>query len=196
MHTYSTDSEEKSRILLAIAAVAFGLAWIIAILLGETRMPFWLDVPATGSLYGILYRIFQRWGWRQKFIRRYRIVNLPNLRGEWRGIVRSSFDKYSEKTVTVQIAQSWTHMSVTLTSEASESYSTAGSIETGNEVVVSYQYQNIPRAHANDTMHAHRGTATLKLSPDGKTLSGEYYSGRDRVNFGTIELKRVEAVIT
>jgi hypothetical protein len=196
MHTYSTDSEERARILLGIAAIAFGLAWLIAALLGGTHIPFWLDVPATGTLYGVLYKLFQRWGWRQRFIRAYHIVSVPDLRGEWRGVVRSSFDKYSEKTVVVQIAQNWTHMSITLASEASESRSTTGSIETGNEVIVSYQYQNTPKAHAKDTMHAHRGTATLKLSPDEMTLSGEYYSGRDRANFGAIELKRPEPVIT
>jgi hypothetical protein len=40
-------------------------------------------------------------------------------------------------------------------------------------------------------MHAHRGTAVLKLSDDGKELSGEYYSGRDRQNYGTLLIAKV-----
>lgn len=191
MHPYSTNSEERARILLVIAAVAFCLAWLVATLIGTTHVPFWLDVPATGTLYGVLYKIFEGWGWRQKLVQRVGVVSVPDLRGEWRGSVSSSFDKSAEThSIAVHIAQNWTHLSVTLASANSESYSIVGSIDTGSEVVLSYQYQNIPKPHAKGTMHAHRGTAILKLSVDKRSLSGEYYSGRDRRNYGALELTK------
>jgi hypothetical protein len=40
-------------------------------------------------------------------------------------------------------------------------------------------------------MHIHRGTAHLRVGPDGKTLEGNYYAGRDRMNLGTIRLRWV-----
>jgi len=191
MHPYSTNSEERARILLIIAVAAFGLAWVIAALIGTARVPFWLDVPATGTLYGILYKVFEHWGWKLDLLHRLNAVSVPNFSGNWRGSISSSFDRVDKHAVEAHISQSWTHLSVTLSSEYSESHSIVGSVDTGSEVVLSYQYENTPRPHAKVTMHAHRGTAVLKLSSDGNQLHGEYYSGRDRQNYGEIELTRV-----
>ena len=43
-------------------------------------------------------------------------------------------------------------------------------------------------ADAQGTMHTHRGTAMLELK--GSVLEGDYYTGRDRREIGTIELRR------
>jgi hypothetical protein len=191
MHPYSTSSEERARVLLVIAGAAFGLAWVVATLIGMAHVPFWLDVPATGTLYGILYKVFERWGWKRELFHRLNIVSVPNLAGDWQGSVSSSFDKYAEThPVTIHIAQNWTHISIALSSEKSDSHSIVASIDTGTEAILSYQYQNTPKPHARGTMHAHRGTAVLKLASDGKRLSGEYYSGRDRQNYGALELTK------
>ncbi len=40
-------------------------------------------------------------------------------------------------------------------------------------------------------MDAHRGTTVLTIDQTCRKLEGEYYSGRDRQNIGTIHLKRV-----
>jgi hypothetical protein len=39
-------------------------------------------------------------------------------------------------------------------------------------------------------MHIHHGTTLLELNSKVNTLNGEYYSGRDRQNIGSLELKR------
>jgi hypothetical protein len=52
-----------------------------------------------------------------------------------------------------------------------------------------YEYTNDPSAKSVDTMHAHRGLAFLKLSIDGKILEGDYYTGRDRGNHGSMYLR-------
>lgn len=191
LHPYSTNSEERARILLGIAALAFALAWVIAALIGTAHVPFWLDVPATGSLYGILYKIFERWGWKLSAFHKLNLVSVPNLAGVWRGSISSSFDSTDSHSVEVKITQNWTHFCVELSSQNSDSHSIVGSIDTSVGAVLSYQYENTPKAHAKVTMHAHRGTAVLKLSADGKCLSGEYYSGRDRRNYGSLEFTRV-----
>ena len=56
------------------------------------------------------------------------------------------------------------------------------------ETLLTYQYENEPNSNALVTMHAHEGTATLELGRDPKTLKGNYYSGRDRANRGTLVL--------
>jgi len=54
-----------------------------------------------------------------------------------------------------------------------------------------YEYANDPRPDATVTMHAHRGLAFLRLSVDGKQMQGDYYTGRDRANYGSMQLRRL-----
>jgi predicted pore-forming effector associated with SMODS systems len=51
-----------------------------------------------------------------------------------------------------------------------------------------YDYVSKPGAYTVPLMQMHHGTGHLSLSSDGKTLTGEYYVGRDRVTYGTLEL--------
>ncbi len=65
---------------------------------------------------------------------------------------------------------------------------TAGS----SAMVMSYEYLNEPKPAAKETMHAHRGTARLVL--EGESLEGEYYTGRDRQNYGSLSLRRLRGM--
>jgi len=55
-------------------------------------------------------------------------------------------------------------------------------------ITLSYEYKNEPKHNAPCTMHAHRGTAVLRLKR-GYSMDGEYYTGRDRLNFGVLNLE-------
>ena len=61
-------------------------------------------------------------------------------------------------------------------------------VVTEDECIVIYDYLNEPNQDAVDTMHIHRGTGRLLLIDD--RLEGDYYTGRDRRNTGTIRLQR------
>jgi SMODS-associating 2TM, beta-strand rich effector domain len=196
MHPYSTDSEERAQIPLYIAGLGILLAWLLFQLvthcLASTRLPFWVEIPGTGAMYAALYTLFQHHCWKWKVFHRFCIVRIPDLEGEWKGSVSSSFDKNAATHhVTVTIRQNWTHIFITLSSSVSDSKSLVAALETRSGVVLSYQYLNMPKPHAGETLHAHRGTAVLTLSGDGTQLSGEYYSSRDRQNYGALELKKV-----
>jgi len=113
------------------------------------------------------------------------------LAGRWEGYVVTSFDEATGKhPVTATIVQDWTHMQIRVTSAYSRSHSIVGTILTSDETVIDYEYKNEPLPGAVETMHAHRGTSSLVLSSDGKELSGDYYSGRDRQNFGSLHLEK------
>ncbi|MFI5420137.1 MAG: hypothetical protein ACHQ1H_04145 [Nitrososphaerales archaeon] len=176
---------------LYFAAIAFALAWLIASLARHTQLPFYLEVPGVVGLYSLLYEIFRRRLWRLRLLRHLGIVNVPDLRGVWRGSATSSIDGLAEPfPVTIWISQNWTHILIKLRTEQSESRSVVGAIFVADDVTLSYLFENVPKAQATDSMHAHRGTAVVKLSPDERTLEGEYYSGRDRGNFGFLELRK------
>jgi len=196
MHPYSIDSEERAQIPFYLTGIAVLLAWLVFLLvthcLGNIRLPFWLEIPGTGAMYAAVYTLFKHYGWRWKWVHRLSIVKVPDLQGEWRGSLSSSFDKNAATHhVDVKIAQNWTHISIKLSSSFSDSDSLVAAITTGSEVVLSYQYLNTPKPHAKQTLHIHRGTAILKLSENGSQLSGEYYSSRDRQNYGALELNKV-----
>ena len=120
------------------------------------------------------------------------VVKVPDLEGEWHGHVTSSFDAAADQhPVTVRIRQNWTHMAIHLVADGSRSRSVVASIYVGtDETTLSYQYQNEPNVWATPTMHAHNGTASLRLAENESVLDGEYYSGRDRRNHGSIILRR------
>jgi hypothetical protein len=130
--------------------------------------------------------------WRTPWLHTIGIIKAPNLEGDWEGYVSSSFDKQAEKhNVKVRIRQNWTHMSIRLETHHSESRSVVASIYVADEVVLNYQYENVPGAQAKTTMHTHKGTAMLKWTEMPSRLRGDYYSGRDRENHGVLVLHDV-----
>lgn len=191
MHPYSTTSEERSRLPFAFAVIAIGLAWLLSLAVGKTHLPFWIEVPGTATLYGLLLGTFRSYGWKWQFLHAIGVVKIPDISGEWSGFVTTSFDSLAQHhSVRVRIRQNWTHLQVQLSAAQSESVSVVASVVVGEETALSYQYRNMPKPGAKETMHAHMGAAVLKLSDDQGELSGEYYSGRDRANQGLIVLTR------
>lgn len=192
MHPYSTNSEERSRVPFFVALIAILLAWLIAALLKQIQLPFWLEVPGAFGLYGLLLAAFRSHLWRCRVFRALGVVKVPDLGGEWRGHVTSSFDAAADQhPVAVRIRQNWTHMAIHLTAGGSRSYSVVASLYVAeDETVLGYQYINEPNVRATETMHAHNGTASLSVTDDNSRLAGDYYSGRDRNNYGHLALER------
>jgi len=190
LHGYSTDSGERKIVPLALAFVAIALAWLFSTSLAfmHLSLPWWVESPSTLGFYGVLYALFDRNVWRNRFVRKLGLVRVPNLNGRWRGYLLSSFDGHQERrNLMINIRQSWTQISVLLTMETSISCSCAAVIQVDDPdgLSLTYQYQNQPLANAMRTMHIHYGTAVLRLTNDDN-LSGDYYSGRDRRTFGRI----------
>lgn len=194
MHPYATDSRERERVFLGLAALAVGAAWLLSRILvaAEVSAPWWLDAPSTMGFYGIFFSCFDRVLWRHPALHRFGIVKVPVLEGLWKGELRTSFDEHAARhDVDVQIQQTWTRIGLGLRGKDSASQSVAATIltESPDGVVLNYQYRNEPLSHAIDSMQIHYGTAKLILE-NNVTLSGEYYSGRGRQNFGAIRLRK------
>jgi hypothetical protein len=191
MHPYSTNSEERFEVPLFLAVIAIALAWALTKLFSG-RLPFFVEVPGTITLYAILLAVFRHFVWKNSVLRYLKIIKVPNLEGKWVGYLTSSFDEGAQQTpVMVNITQNWTNILVKLTVPQSGSRSTVGSIFVSEaETILSYQYKNDPNFEALPTMHAHEGTATLEVGKDCTSLTGNYYSGRDRANHGRLVLTR------
>jgi hypothetical protein len=189
MHGYSTESNERRVVPFLLAVLAVGLAWSTARALAilHLHFPWWADAPSSLGYYGVLYGLFDKYLWRNSLARRLGLSKIPDLSGAWHGYLTTSFDSHSRRYhVLVQIFQSWTQISIFLTTITSISASRIAAIEaSGPEgVALIYEYQNQPLSNAARTMHMHYGTATLRIS--GSSFTGEYYAGRDRRTFGRI----------
>jgi hypothetical protein len=194
MHGYSTDSDERRIVPLFLAILAVAFAWISSELLALAHLsvPWWMEGPSSLAFYGALYALFDKRLWRYRFTRELGLVKTPNLNGRWRGYLTSSFDHHTKRhEVVVSIFQTWTQISVFLSTSASVSRSCVAVVQVSDPegVALVYQYQNEPLADAASTMHMHYGTAMLRMS-HRTDLTGAYYAGRDRGTFGQISCCR------
>lgn len=193
MHQYSIDTKERRYISLILVIISILLAWSFhkILIYYKLVLPWWLDAPSIVFFYGVLFTIFDKFCWKWKIFHKINFIKTPNLNGEWLGFIQSSFDEHSSKVeATLKIFQSWAKIKILLSTDQSSSYSESASIviNTPEGIFLNYQYINEPKANTQKTMHIHRGTARLLLKEN--TLTGEYYSGRDRENFGIINFKR------
>jgi hypothetical protein len=190
MRGYSTDTDERRSVPLLLAALAIVSAWLSYKGMAALHFspPWWLDAPSSLSFYGVYYTLFDKYLWRNRLVRKLGLSKVPDLSGRWRGFLVSSFDGHTKRhDVLLQIFQSWTQVSIYLTTITSMSRSSVAEIQVSDPEGISliYQYQNQPLSYAMKSMHMHQGTAVLRLS-DGNCLAGEYYAGRDRRTHGRL----------
>lgn len=198
MHPYAAELSERRPVFAILAGLSLLCAYALpqGLRALQIGVPWWIDAPSVMGFYAIFYRIFDTWLWNKAPIRRIGLVKLPNVDGSWEGYLTTSYDKHSQQhAATLDISQSWTQIQLTLRTSTSESCSQTASIVTESPArayLISYEYLNEPKAHAKAAMHSHRGTARLTLSSkQGKeVLSGGYYTGRGRQNYGSLDFER------
>jgi len=108
MHGYSTDSDERRIVPLFLAILAIAFAWTSSELLARAHLfvPRWMEGPSSLAFYGTLYTFFDKQLWKLHFMQRLGVVKTPNLNGNWRGYLTSSFDHHAKRhDVTVSIFQ-------------------------------------------------------------------------------------------
>lgn len=193
MHSYSIDTNERKNIflILAIVSIVFSLGFYTIIGHYQISLPWWVESPSVLFFYGLFFAIFDKWLWQ--YCKKLKFVKIPDLSGEWIGNLKSSFDDHSKEIkATLKIFQTWTRIKILLTTNQSSSQSETASIvinaPEGN--CLSYQYINEPKSNAVNTMSIHRGTVRLIFDEKKNILNGEYYSGRDRQNFGSLNFKK------
>lgn len=195
MHAYATDAKERETIplWLAAAAVALTLGLNSSLKFLKLEVPWWVDAPSVMGFYGLLHQWFDQYLWTQK-VGPLAFSSIPNLRGTWRGTIHSSYGGGTDvPDIILYVRQSWTGINVRLETENSGSFSIMAAVNTqeSSEPSLKYEYMNEPSALSAESMQTHRGTANLKLSPDGLSLDGDYFTGRGRQSLGTMDFKLV-----
>ena len=179
--------------VVALFAVSILFVWLLHIGMGTVGFapPWWVSVPSYAAFYSALYWLFDRYAWRLGLLSKLELNRMPDLNGAWIGTVTSSYaDGDPVQPFPVTIVQRWSKISITFDTEHSHSHSIAATLRLDDLPApeLHYLYVNEPKATAPDTMHAHRGTAKLRLKDS--VLEGDYYTGRDRREIGALMLTR------
>ena len=189
MHSYDRDGDE--RVILSITCISILLTWLMSMMLDRVNMNLhWLLAPpSVVAIYVVIYNVFDRYLWKLGLMNQIHLISLPDLSGDWKGIVVSSYgDLKTELPVELNIDQRWSKILITLRTQHSNSHSITATIKSHDtpNPELSYIYENRPNIHSAGSLHRHQGTAILILR--NLTLEGEYYTDRDRRQIGLIKL--------
>lgn len=147
---------------------------------------------SAGSIYLLLYSLFDSKMWKWRLISKY--INVPDLSGEWdcAGRGKNKEGDIVEWNAKVIIFQSWDRVHIYMKTSQSSSDSIAASImydgEIGYRLV--YNYQNSPRIDEAE-LNKHMGFAELTFDKNLATAEGEYFNGRGRNTFGIMKLRKL-----
>ena len=180
---------------VALAVLSVLLVWVLDVGLDFANIEpqWWVSVPSFAGFYSVLHWLFDNHVWRWRLWWNLGLLRVPDLNGEWVGIVNSSYGANgSTHPVSISIIQKWSKILVRFETEQSRSYSVSGTLKV-NDIInpeLSYLYMNQPKSFAPKSMEIHKGTSTLELKDN--VLEGEYYTGRGRRNFGSVRLTKAE----
>ncbi|AKM84430.1 TPA: hypothetical protein DCZ46_03705 [Candidatus Campbellbacteria bacterium] len=170
----------------------FLIIWAGVILVTRTysTLDLWMAVkliPQAISIYAIIGIIFTKWLWRWKFLQGW-LIKIPDLQGTWRGELKS--DWINPETgkgidpipMILVIRQTFSSIKCTLMTKESSSYSTTADINVASnseDLYLTYNYTNRPKATIRDRSAIHDGASILKIiNKPSKSLEGEYWTSR------------------
>lgn len=196
MHQYQTDEGTKNNFLLlaVLLAVLFAYLFSLTIQYFELQLPWWIETPSILGFFGTIYWIYDKYLWKTKLIQNIEWIKTPDISGNWKVEIRTSHDGFGNTVLgKAIIRQSAFRISIALDIETSTSNSILVALlrsEKVSEFELIYTYVNYPKADTLETMSIHLGTTHVAISDNRLEMDGEYYTGRDRGNFGRIVFSR------
>ena len=204
MNISSNNYKRFTLFALVLIGISTALAYLIFILFGEwfsaqpTYVQIVLSMPTVPTIYAAFFFLFNRYFWRCGIFKAVGIVVADDLNGTWKGVMKSSHDQLQQEiSAELVIEQTATSIKICGKFDQSRSISTHEHFGKGdmyNQTVLHYFFKNDPNYDAVPTMAMHEGSAILIYAKQEDVLSGHYYSGRGRNNYGTIRVKRVSGL--
>ncbi len=199
MHEYSIDVDH-SKIIFYLAVLSVGLSTVITKLLTFffntlPDMEFTISLTAI-SIFGLLYKLFDKFFWKWKWFRKIGIVQTPDLNGTWKGEFVSSFYNWKGKyPAELEIEQTWTEICISgkFNNSTSSSYTTAIKVRDGGGIKIFYSYRNDKKPEKSNASYSdHKGYTSLILNKEEQSFEGQYFNNpSNNKNHGTLHLKRI-----
>lgn len=154
-------------------------------------------ISTTISINIIFWMIFIKYLWKFKLFYPW-LVQMPNLAGNWKGTIKSNWNKGTTNLIPIEITieQTFLNIQMRIKTEESSSFSMGASFnidkDRGQQQLF-YTYLNTPKAGVRDRSEIHYGTALLEF--DGysvEKMEGEYWTSRETT--GEIYLEKVKNV--
>ncbi len=192
MHQYQTDDSTRNNLLIIAVLLAVALAYSFSAALDyfSIQLPWWFESPSILGFYGLIYLLYDKYLWKTKWIQKTDWIKTPNISGTWDAEIRTSHDGFSDcVSAIVIIRQTAFRISISMETDTSRSHSVQAALlktEKVSEYELTYNYINHPKADSVKTLNIHLGTAHLHISDNLQRMDGDYYTNRDRENFGRI----------
>ncbi len=202
MHLYSVDLSERKYVPKTFMVLSILTTYFLHSLLeGQPVIsalfpPYFISIPSAFGFYSLYMLLFEKHLWKHNLVRKSFFLKTPDLNGKWSGHLKTSYDDHSkEYPCSLEISQTWTHITICLKTDNSFSNSFAASINlfSSNNNLLVYEYRNEPKSGAPSDLHSHLGTARLFLSEINSNLEGDYYAGKDRLRYGHLYLKKINS---
>lgn len=154
--------------------------------------PSLLSLAGAGTIFAILYWLFDRYIWRWPKLGE--LLKVPNLEGQWHCIGTSINPDRSvahDWSGTVTITQSWDKLRVRLKTKQSGSNSIVAALvhDKADGYHLIYNYRNDPKI-GETHLKSHLGFSDMTFSKDQLSADGEYFNGHGRFTFGTMKWTR------
>jgi hypothetical protein len=193
MHDYSVRGHARERQIYLLAAVAFSVMPLLTSLSG------WIGVSisiGTATIFGIVFWLFDRLVWRWWPVRK--ALGFCDLNGKWNVTgqrLNSDGTVANEWTAALTIVQTWSRISVVLTTGQSISRSGPASLtcEDGIGHCLLYTYMNDPEPN-QPNLKIHRGTCELRFANSCSEATGVYFNDQHRLTFGRMKLTKQEPI--
>ena len=135
--------------------------------------------------FGSVFWLFDNWLWKVSFINN--MIKYPDISGKWIGTIDNP--KYNPISTEVTIKQTWSKININLRTKTADSNTKALSffVADYDNPRLTYIYYNKSKT---TNLKSHGGTGDLEFIKSENVLKGDYYTDKQRINHGTIYLKR------
>ena len=211
MINYSLDSDIRKKVIVGLFIISFAIniplnyVWdllfslILKIPVVEQVVSQFEIIGVVAkqlsiiAVFGLLYTIFSKWMWKLRVVKRF--TKVPDLNGEWEGVLESSHkDPDTKKSVildiTATITQTWNAVQVICHFPNSSSYSRTATLQinANNGVVLGFSFNNDSK-DVNLSVRQYIGYNELVYNGENK-LEGKYFTNRGKGTHGTINLTK------
>lgn len=150
--------------------------------------PTLLSLLGASSVFGFLYWMLNKWVWKWPGIGL--ALKVPDMSGVWdcvgTTLACDGSTKYDWKAE-ITIVQSWDKLRIRLVTSKSGSSSISAALahDSVDGFVLLYHYRNDPKVDAVG-LTSHTGCAVMTIAKNLKSATGDYFNGRGRMTFGTM----------
>ncbi len=193
----------NNAVKIYVQIITFLIIWATVLLISKiySTIDLWSaikQIPQAISAYVVIGIIFTKWIWRWNLLQGW-LIKVPDLQGTWRGELKSDWiDPSTGKginpiPIVLVIRQNFSNIKCTLMTQESTSYSMTTDINYipgGEDLYLTYNYTNRPKATIRDRSAIHDGAAIMKIIKNPHLcLEGEYWTSRKTRGDVTLNFK-------